>query len=65
MVTLDDQEVQPEQIMERRLVQRGNKAVLQVLVKWTNIPITSATWEDFYVIKNRFQMLFIGDKQVV
>lgn len=51
---LDIQDVQPELILDRRLVRKGNKAIPQVLIKWTGIPATSATWEDFYVVKSRF-----------
>lgn len=53
-VQLDSQEVLPELILDRRLEQKGGKAVPQVLIKWTNVPATSATWEDFYVVNHRF-----------
>ena len=35
-------------------MKKGNAAVPQVLIKWSNIPEASTTWEDFYVIKDRF-----------
>jgi len=41
-------------VLARRLVKKGNRAIPQVLVKWTNLPDTSATWEDFYVVPTRF-----------
>jgi hypothetical protein len=41
-------------ILQRRLVKKGSKAIPQVLVKWTNMPEASATWEDWYVLKTRF-----------
>jgi hypothetical protein len=44
----------PEEIMDRRLVQRGNHAVPQVMIKWSGLPVSSATLEDFYVVKYRF-----------
>jgi hypothetical protein len=44
----------PEKIVDRRLVRRGNHAVPQVMIKWSGLPVSSATWEDFYVVKNRF-----------
>jgi hypothetical protein len=44
----------PEEIVDRRLVRRGNHAVPQVMIKWSGLPVSSATWEDFYVVKNRF-----------
>ncbi|WVZ85793.1 hypothetical protein U9M48_032667 [Paspalum notatum var. saurae] len=44
----------PEVILDRRLVKKGNQAVTQVLIKWTNLPTSSATWEDYNVVKERF-----------
>jgi len=53
-VDLQASDVLPEKVLSRRLVKKGNAAVPQVLIKWSNIPEASATWEDFYVIKDRF-----------
>lgn len=47
-------DLQPERVLERRLVKKGSKAVPQVLVKWTHLPVDSATWEDWYVLQARF-----------
>ena len=44
----------PEVIIERRLVKKGATAVPQVLVKWSGLPMTSATWEDYNVLRHRF-----------
>jgi hypothetical protein len=27
---------------------------VQILVKWTSLPATLATWEDYYVLKKRY-----------
>lgn len=43
-----------EEILDRRLVKKGNAAYLQVLVKWSTVPASSATWEDYQVLKERF-----------
>ena len=51
---LDSQETSPEQILDRRLVKKGNAAIPQVLIKWKDIPATSATWEDYYACKQCF-----------
>ena len=51
---LSIQDLQPERVLDRRLVKKGNQAVPQVLVKWSHVPEASATWEDLYVIKARF-----------
>ena len=44
----------PEQILDRRLVKKGNNAIPQVLLTWTGLPKHSTTWEDYYVVKKRF-----------
>ena len=45
---------QPEKIIERRLVKKGNNAVPQVLITWTGLPHDSTTWEDYHVVKEHF-----------
>jgi ribosomal protein L21E len=52
--SLDIAEVTPEQVLEHRLVKKGNVAVTQVLVKWSHFLESSATWEDFSVLRQRF-----------
>ena len=54
MVSLDGSDVVSEAILDRRLVKKGNNAILHVLIKWTKLPSTSATWEDYYVVQQRF-----------
>jgi hypothetical protein len=44
----------PAEIQDRRLVRKGNNAIPQVLVTWTGLPVTSATWEDYHVLKACF-----------
>ena len=51
---VDASEVFPEEILDRRLSKKGNKAQLQVLIKWTSLPASEATWEDYEVVKHRF-----------
>ena len=51
---LDVADTSPEEILDRRLVKKGNTAVPQVLVKWVGIPSSLATWEDLHVCKTRF-----------
>jgi hypothetical protein len=52
--SLDIVDVLPETILVRRLVKKGNEVVTQILVRWTSLPDTSTTWEDYYVMKERF-----------
>jgi hypothetical protein len=33
----------PEQVLDRRLVRKGNNAIPQVHIKWTGLPTTLAT----------------------
>lgn len=51
---LSDPELQPEEILDRRLVKKGNAAHQQLLVKWTKFPATDATWEDYQVLRTRY-----------
>jgi hypothetical protein len=44
----------PEQILDRRLVKKGNTAIPQVLLTWTGLPKESTTWEDYHVVRKRF-----------
>lgn len=46
----------PVAILQRRLVHKGNNATPQILVKWAHLPDAMATWEDYYVLKNRYPM---------
>jgi hypothetical protein len=55
--TLDVADVIPERILDRRLVKKGNLAVTQILVQWNRLPESSATWEDFNVLKQRFPLV--------
>jgi hypothetical protein len=44
----------PEHILDRRMVKKDNAATTQVLVKWSQLPEESATWEDYYQLRERF-----------
>jgi hypothetical protein len=51
---LDIAEVALLKIVDRRLVKKGNEAITQILVQWTGLSESAATWEDYYVLKKRF-----------
>jgi hypothetical protein len=53
-VDLSASATEPELILDRRLVKKGNMAVPQVLVKWSQFPAAAATWEDLCVAQKRF-----------
>jgi len=46
LTDLSTHDTEPELVLDRRLVKKGNSAVPQVLVKWSKLPATSSTWED-------------------
>ena len=43
-----------KQIIDRRMVKKGNTAVPQVKLTWVGLPDTITTWEDYYVVKHWF-----------
>jgi hypothetical protein len=47
----------PEAILERRFVKKSNAAVPQVKIKWQAHLDASATWEDWYVLANKFHVV--------
>jgi hypothetical protein len=51
---LDVADLIPEKILDRRLVRKGSVVVVQILVKWTGLPESSATWEDLNVLLKKF-----------
>ncbi|KAJ1256798.1 hypothetical protein BS78_K311800 [Paspalum vaginatum] len=54
VLDLDAPDVQPEAIVERRLIKRGTTAVPQVRIKWSSIPASTTTWEHYHVVRTRF-----------
>lgn len=53
-VQLDVASLEPSEILDRRLVKKGNAALTQVLVRWGTLPPACATWEDYTVLQARF-----------
>jgi hypothetical protein len=71
LVDLSQVQVYPVEIVERRMVRKGNKPVVQIRVAWSNLPTDATTWEDYEVLKRRFpdaldwgQSTFEGGKYV-
>jgi hypothetical protein len=44
----------PKEVIDRRLVRKGNSAITQVKLTRVGLPATATTWEDYNVIKARF-----------
>lgn len=47
---------EPEKILARRMVKRGNKAATQILVQWKGANIIESTWEDLVTLKGKFPL---------
>ncbi|WMV35274.1 hypothetical protein MTR67_028659 [Solanum verrucosum] len=41
-------------VLDRRMIKKGNKAVVQILVQWANLLPEEATWEDYQFIRSQF-----------
>jgi hypothetical protein len=41
-------------IVDRRMVKKGNKAIVQIKVRWRNVDPNFTTWEDYNVLRARF-----------
>jgi hypothetical protein len=50
--------------VDRGLVKKGNEAITQILVKWSGIPVSSATWKDYFVLKKKFPSTLIWSSAV-
>jgi hypothetical protein len=68
---LDVAALTPQEILDRRLVKKDNASYLQVLIKWSSMPASMATWEDWTVLWERYpdaaawgQAAFQGDGSV-
>ncbi|WVZ15235.1 hypothetical protein V8G54_012801 [Vigna mungo] len=53
---------EPEAIIDRTTVKRGNKAVTKVLVKWKHQLPENATWEFYYDLKKKISIERVTDK---
>jgi hypothetical protein len=49
--------LEPDEILEHRLVKKENTIVPQVHVKWCGLPVDATSWEDWYVLLERFPSL--------
>jgi hypothetical protein len=56
-VNFSKEMLQPELILKRRLVQKGNAAIPQVRVKWLQLPVSAATWDDWHVLATKFPVV--------
>jgi hypothetical protein len=54
VLDLGQEDVQPMDILDKRLVMKGGAAITQVLIKWSGLPVGATTWEDYNMIRARF-----------
>jgi Chromo (CHRromatin Organisation MOdifier) domain len=48
-------------VLDRRLVQKGNEPCTQILIRWSNLPDSDATWEDYLQIRQQFPFFKVED----
>jgi hypothetical protein len=51
---LDIADLEPDEILDKRLVKKANASYMQVLIEWSTLTTAMATWEDYDVIHQRF-----------
>ena len=49
--------MKPVKILDRRLVKKGNQAIVQVLIQWTTKKDEATSWEDWNVVAKMFPEL--------
>jgi hypothetical protein len=49
--------LEPETILETRIKQLRNRAITEYLVKWKNLPVEEATWEDDLFMQKHPQLV--------
>jgi Chromo (CHRromatin Organisation MOdifier) domain len=54
----------PEYILARRAIKKPNEAIPQLLVKWSNLSESDASWEDYASLKDVYPNALLEDKNV-
>ena len=44
----------PVAILDRHMMKKGDAPVVQVQVQWSSMPPSTATWEDYYVLRQHY-----------
>jgi hypothetical protein len=53
-IDIDAAATTPKEVLERRLVKKGNIAIPQVWVSWTDFLASATIWEDYNMLGQRF-----------
>lgn len=56
--------LEPVAVLGRRFIKRRNEGVPQLLIRWSNLADSDATWEDSSFISKQFPQLNLGDKEI-
>ena len=57
-----DSRVELAAILERKLVRKGNRPNVHLLIHWKHLSLAKATWEFASEIRNRFSAFSLEDK---
>jgi len=57
--------LQPQVIMDRRMIKRGTQAATQVLIHWKGLSPAEATWEFIDKVQLRFPTFNLKDKLIL
>lgn len=56
--------LQPQTILDRQIVKRGNVAAIQLLIHWANSLLEIAKWEFVDELRRRFPMFPLGIREI-
>jgi len=55
---------EPDIILDRRMVKRFGKATTEVLVKWKQLPLEEATWENYWELIKKFPVFDLETRSI-
>jgi len=55
---------EPDIILDRRMVKRFGKATTEVLVKWKQLPLEEATWENYWELIKKFPVFDLEARSI-
>ena len=55
---------EPDSILDRRMVKRFGKATSEVLIKWKQLPLEEATWENYWELIKKFPAFDLGTRSI-
>ena len=55
---------EPDIVLDRRMVNRSGKATTEVLVKWKQLPLEEATWENYWELIKKFPVFDLETRSI-